>query len=61
MIYILVKLSSLEKYSFAASMTFGERIMEEIIVGIAMRANIPSIKLITKSIVTIEPTIKLKV
>ena len=52
---------NLLKYSLAATITFGANIMDDTIVGIAMRANIPSMKLITKSMVITDAKIRLRV
>ena len=52
---------NLPKYSLAAAITFGANIMDETIVGIAMRANIPSMKFMTISMVMNEAKMRLKV
>ena len=45
------------KYFFASSITLGDNINAENIVGIAINAYIPSIRLITKDIETVAPII----
>jgi len=52
---------NLLKYSLAALITFGAKIMDDTIVGIAMRANIPSMKLMTKSMVITDAKTRLSV
>ena len=49
----------LEKYIFASFITFGAKIIVEIIVGKAINANIPSTKFITISSVIIDAIVKL--